>query len=161
MRGSSQRDTDQVAPRWVCPLPHCPLTCPRTPLVPTALALDFECGISSGVLSSRDLKHPPCTTHPHIVPCPSDRVGYCGQASEMTKFNEDLDRAITLFAHFIRCYKDDRCKDPLVHVVKCRPAIVGDSLPGATSLDDGSRWVQSVPLTLLTIQLPLPVRCHK
>ena len=81
----------------------------------------------------------------------------------MTKFNEDLDRAITLFAHFIRCYKDDRCKDPLLHVVKCRPAIVGDSLPGATSLDDGSRWVQSVPLTLLTIQLSLPasLRCHE
>jgi hypothetical protein len=63
------------------------------------------------------------------------------QAKDMASFNQDLDTSLALFAHFVRCYKDDRCVDPLQPLVKCRPGIPGEPHAGATTLDDGSRWV--------------------
>jgi hypothetical protein len=68
---------------------------------------------------------------PHL-PLPS-------QADEVAKVNRDLDRSLGLFAHFLRCYKDDRCAGALTVVHLRRPVICIEPLAGATTLDNDSR----------------------
>ncbi len=68
-------------------------------------------------------------------------MGVAWQAEDIASVNKSVDRAIGLFSHFIRCYKDARCVSPLVVVARLRPSIPTEPLSGASTLDNESRCV--------------------
>ena len=67
------------------------------------------------------------------------RPGAHHSPADVARVNSDADRALSLFVHFVRCYKDDRCSSALSVLRGCRPAIPCEPLNGATALDDESR----------------------